>query len=72
MVFVGIDGLPHEGQMYVRQGVLAASFEYPTGGSEAIVTAVRILKGENVPREITLPSKVYTLENIEAGGEVLQ
>ena len=33
IVFVGIDALPQEGQMYVKQGILAASFEYPTGGT---------------------------------------
>lgn len=36
MLFIGIDGLPHEGQVYVRQGILAASFEYPTGGRKAV------------------------------------
>src|SRR5207244_9182474 len=30
--FIGIDGLPQEGQAYVAQGILSASFEYPTGG----------------------------------------
>ena len=72
MLFVGIDGLPQEGQMYVRQGILAASFEYPTGGREAIETALKILKGESVPKEITLPSRFFTKENIERGGEVLK
>lgn len=72
ILFVGIDALPHEGQAYVRQGLLAASFEYPTGGREAIENAVRILRGESVPKEITLPSRVFTKENIDAGGEVLQ
>jgi ribose transport system substrate-binding protein len=43
IIFVGIDALPHEGQVYVRQGVLQASFEYPTGGQEAIQTALKIL-----------------------------
>ena len=71
MLFVGIDGLPQEGQVYVRQGILAASFEYPTGGKEAIETALRILKGEKVPKEITLRSRVFTPENIEKGGEWL-
>jgi len=71
MTFVGIDALAHEGQMYVRQGILAASFEYPTGGQEAISTAVKILRGEEVPREITLSSRVYTGKNIESGGEVV-
>ena len=72
MLFVGIDGLPQEGQMYVRQGILAASFEYPTGGQEAVETALKILKGESVPKEITLPSRFFTKENIERGGEVLK
>ncbi len=71
MVFVGIDGLPQEGQAYVRQGILAASFEYPTGGREAIETALKILAGEQTPKEITLRSKVYTRENIDSDGQWL-
>jgi ribose transport system substrate-binding protein len=67
-VFVGIDALPHEGQMYVKQGVLAASFEYPTGGKEAIETALTILAGKPVPKEITLASRVFTRDNIAKGG----
>jgi len=70
-LFVGIDGLPHEGQVYVRQGILAASFEYPTGGREAIAMALKILRGEQVPKEITLTSRVFTKENIGKGGERL-
>lgn len=72
MKFVGIDGLPQEGQAYVKQGVLDATFEYPTGGQEAIDSALKILNGEEVPKTITLKSKVYTKENIAAGGEVLE
>ncbi len=72
MKFVGIDALPQEGQMYVRQGILAASFEYPTGGKEAIATAVKILSGQKVPKEITLPSRVFTRENIDRGGELIK
>jgi ribose transport system substrate-binding protein len=71
MAFVGIDGLPQEGQMYVRQGILSACFEYPTGGKEAIETALSILTGKSVPKEITLPSRMYTKENIDKGGEWL-
>jgi ribose transport system substrate-binding protein len=69
--FVGIDALPHEGQMYVRQGILAASFEYPTGGKEAIESALLILTGKRVPKEITLPSRVFTPETIDKGGELI-
>lgn len=71
MKFVGIDALPHEGQMYVRQGILSASFEYPTGGKEAIELALKILNGEKVPKEVTLPSRVFTRDNIDRGGELL-
>ena len=69
--FVGIDALPQEGQAYVKQGILAASFEYPTGGKEAIENALEILNGKQVPKEITLSSRVFTKENIDKGGELL-
>jgi ribose transport system substrate-binding protein len=72
ITFVGIDGLPQEGQMYVRQGVLSASFEYPTGGREAIAVALDILNGKKVQKEIVLPSRVFTYENVGKGGEWLK
>jgi ribose transport system substrate-binding protein len=72
MMFVGIDALPHEGRIYVQQGILAASFEYPTGGKEAVQTALEILSGKSVPKEITLSSKVFTQENIDLGGELVK
>lgn len=71
MRFVGIDGLPHEGRAYVEQGILAASFEYPTGGREAIDTALDILQGKPVPKVITLKSRVFTPESITRGGAEL-
>ncbi len=71
IVFVGIDALPQEGQAYVRQGILAASFEYPTGGREAIETALKILSGEQIAKEITLRSRLYTQDNIASGGKWL-
>ncbi len=60
IMFVGIDGLAQEGQVYVQQGILNASFEYPTGGKEAIETALKILNGQTVEKEITLPSRTFT------------
>ncbi|NOR14646.1 MAG: hypothetical protein GQ544_02970, partial [Candidatus Aminicenantes bacterium] len=72
MMFVGIDALAHEGQIYVKQGILVSSFEYPTGGKEAIQTALEILSGKSVPKEITLSSRVFTQENIEQGGELIK
>lgn len=72
ILFVGIDGLPHEGQAYVAQGILDASFEYPTGGREAIQNAMAILRGEEVPKRIVLPSRIFTKENLAQGGEWLE
>jgi ribose transport system substrate-binding protein len=68
MRFVGIDGLPHEGLQYVREGILDVCFEYPTGGGQAIDTALKLLAGESVPKTIVLPSRFFTPENIEGGG----
>jgi len=69
--FIGIDALPHEGVRYVKEGILTATFEYPTGGREAIDVALRILKGEEVPKNITLGTRLFTKENVDRGGQVL-
>ncbi len=69
--FVGIDALPQEGVAYVHQGILDATFEYPTGGTEAIATALKILAGEPVPHEITLGSRLFTRANVDQGGQPL-
>ena len=71
IIFVGIDGLAQEGQVYVREGLLAATFEYPTGGREAIDSALVLLRGSIVPKVVTLKSRVFTKENIAQGGEWL-
>src|ERR1051326_1320108 len=72
MVFVGIDALPQEGVAYVQQGILDATFQYPTGGVEAIETAMKLLKGQPVPKEITLGSRVFDKETIGQGGKELK
>jgi len=71
MKFVGIDALPNEGVAYVQQGILSASFQYPSGGDVAIEQALKILNGEKVEKEITLGSRIFTTENVAAGGEAL-
>jgi ribose transport system substrate-binding protein len=71
IVFVGIDALPQEGVAYVAQGILSATFKNPTGGAEAIDTALRILAGEEVPKKIVLGSRLFTADNVKQGGEAL-
>jgi ribose transport system substrate-binding protein len=67
--FVGIDALPHEGVKYVKEGLLDATFLYPTGGPEAIDLALKILGGEKPPRKIVLGTRLYTKDNVAKGGE---
>jgi ribose transport system substrate-binding protein len=71
MKFVGIDALPQEGLAYVKQGILDATFQYPTGGAEAIEMALKILHGEKVPRDIVLGTRMFDKANVEQGGETL-
>jgi ribose transport system substrate-binding protein len=62
MKFIGIDGLPglDGGRQAVMDGKLAATFVYPTGGTEAVDIANRILRGEKVAHRITLPTERIT------------
>ena len=69
--FVGIDGLPHEGQKYVRDGIFAATFLYPTLGEDAIDTALKILRKEPFEKKITTGTKLFTKDNVDKGGETL-
>lgn len=70
--FVGIDALPHEGVAYVKDGLLDATFQYPTGGAEAIDNALKILQGQKVEKRITLGTRSFTKENAERGGEAIE
>lgn len=69
MKFVGIDALPQEGVAYVQQRILDATFQYPTGGAEAIETAWKILHGETVPKEIILGTRLFDQSNVAQGGQ---
>lgn len=72
ILFIGIDALPQEGVMYVKKGILDATFQYPTGGAEAIDVARKILAREELPKTITLGSRVFTAENVDQGGQTLE
>jgi len=70
--FVGVGGLPGEGAAYVKQGVLAAAFQHPTGGREALDAALAVLEGRPVPNTLMLTTRLLTRHNVEQGGEVIQ
>ncbi|MCW3051271.1 MAG: Ribose import binding protein RbsB [Chthonomonadales bacterium] len=69
--FIGIDSLPNEGVRYVKDGLLTATFQYPTGGAEAIDNALKILNGQKVPKNIILGTKRFTKDNVAKGGTPL-
>lgn len=64
--FLGIDAIPEEGGEWVRQGFLTATFVYETPGAQAIEQAVRLLAGEEIPREITLETATVDASNVAA------
>ncbi|MDE5552247.1 MAG: substrate-binding domain-containing protein, partial [Muribaculaceae bacterium] len=53
---IGIDAAPEIGIQAVANGIIDASFVYPTEGHLLIRTALAILKGEKYDRNITLPT----------------
>lgn len=70
--FIGIDALPTEGVKYVKDGILSETFQYPTGGKEAIENALKILKKDGtVEKNITLGTRKFTKDNVDKGGDAL-
>ncbi|MBP8155912.1 MAG: substrate-binding domain-containing protein [Leadbetterella sp.] len=66
LFFVGIDAIPvTKGMQDVKNGVLNATLLYPTGGAEAIQTAVKILKKQPFEKENKLLTNVITSENVD-------
>jgi ribose transport system substrate-binding protein len=59
MIFIGIDGQSEAVKM-IRDDKLGATFVYPNGGKEAMDMALKALKGEAVPKELTLKTTRIT------------
>jgi ribose transport system substrate-binding protein len=72
MKFIGIDANPNEGIQYVKDGILDATFEYPTGAKEGVDWVMKILeKKEMPPKKLVLGTRIYTKENVASGGKEL-
>lgn len=67
MIFVGVDGLggPDGGVQRVLDGVLDCTFYYPTCAAEGLENAVKLARGETVPKEIILEPAIITAENAQ-------
>ena len=59
---IGIDCI-EEARLAILSGEQDVSFSYPTGGKEGALYAIKILQGEEVPREIVIDSDMVTIEN---------
>jgi ribose transport system substrate-binding protein len=67
--FFGIDGLPHEGCLWVRNGILSATFLYPTPGEKGLDIALDIIAGRRTLKageKIIISSAVITKNNVDA------
>lgn len=65
IIFIGVDGLPDEGVLWVHNGELSATFLYPTPGAEGLRQALKHLAGETVERSIVMGTEAITSENSE-------
>ena len=63
---IGVDGLsgPGNGLQLVEDGALKATLLYPTGGEEAIRTALRILRHEPYEKENVLGTMIIDSTNV--------
>ena len=64
--FVGADALPQEGATWVLNKELAATFLYPTPGAEGIRQALKLMKGEKIPKQVILETEGVYPENAQA------
>lgn len=58
MVFVGVDGLTHEGVKYVHEGVLGVTFVYPLCVDKAVEIGTKMIRDPNFT-----PEKEYSIES---------
>jgi len=59
MIFIGVDGLEHEGQKYVKEGILACTVIYPLCVEEAVEIGKQLLTDPNFTPENTYEVESY-------------
>lgn len=63
IIMVGVDFIS-EAQNAIRNGSQTATVTYPLGGIKAVELALKILKGQSVPKHISIPSELVTKSNV--------
>ncbi|MFC1685053.1 substrate-binding domain-containing protein [Pseudomonadota bacterium] len=61
---LGVDYIK-EAREAIRSGEQDASFTYPTGGQEGARHIIKIIRGEPIPKNLTLDSVMVTQDNVE-------
>jgi ribose transport system substrate-binding protein len=61
--FLGIDAIPNEGVVWVQKGQLTATFLYATPGAEGVRQGLKLMNGEKIPHQITLPTMTIDASN---------
>lgn len=63
IIMVGVDFIS-EAQQAIRNGTQLATITYPLGGIKAVEVALKILKGQPVPKQILISSELVTKANV--------
>lgn len=64
LVTVGCD-YTSEARAAIRKGIQNGSVLFPLGGHKSAEVAMKILRGEKVPRHIVIPVRLVTKQNVE-------
>lgn len=64
IITVGCD-YTSEAREAIREGTQSGSVLFPLGGAKTVETALKIFKGERVPKHIIIPVKLVTPENVD-------
>jgi ribose transport system substrate-binding protein len=54
-----------EAREAIRKGTQTGSILFPLGGSQTAEVAIKIIKGEKVPKHISIPVKLVTRKNVD-------
>jgi ribose transport system substrate-binding protein len=63
LLIAGIDYIA-EARRAIRRGEQTVSYTYPTGGAQGAAMALRLLRGQPVPREMVIESQQVTADNV--------
>jgi ribose transport system substrate-binding protein len=66
IISVGGYSVKNSDLLAIKEGMINATFTYPTGGAIAVDTIMDIISGKDVPKEIELESQLVNEDNVDA------